>query len=85
MWPQFQSRRAPDRLPFDRIAIMINAMKILVLLPLAVALAIGPATAQDCAAKCRAQEMQCLQQSKGDTAKCNAMTTQCYQSCIKQK
>lgn len=41
--------------------------------------------ADDCAAKCRAEEARCLKDNKGDTAKCNAIVTQCYQSCRKPK
>lgn len=57
------------------------------LLPLAGLLATAslPVRADDCAAQCRAREMQCLQQSKGDTTKCNAIATQCYQSCRKPR
>ncbi len=44
------------------------------------------ATAQDaCLARCQAQESQCLQQTKGDRAKCNAVATQCFQNCRKPR
>ncbi len=43
----------------------------------------GAAVAQDasCMARCQALESQCLQASKGDSAKCNAVATQCFRGC----
>jgi hypothetical protein len=64
---------------------MGNTLKLLAFFLMTAVMGTIPAAADDCAARCRAQEMQCLQQSKGDTAKCNAITTQCYQSCRKPK
>lgn len=44
------------------------------------------AIAQDaCLARCQAQESQCLQQTKGDRATCNAVATQCFQACRKPR
>ena len=45
------------------------------------------AMAQDasCMARCQAQESQCLQETKGDRAKCNAVATQCFQGCRKPR
>jgi hypothetical protein len=45
------------------------------------------AVAQDasCMARCQQLESQCLQESKGDRAKCNAVATQCFQGCRKPR
>jgi len=51
-------------------------------------LAVGPAAmAQDaaCQARCQAQENKCRLDSKGDSAKCNAVATQCLAACRKQR
>lgn len=64
---------------------MARALRHSILYLIAVVAVPAAAIADDCAARCRAKEMQCLQQTKGDTAKCNAITTQCYQSCRKPR
>lgn len=45
------------------------------------------AIAQDaaCHARCQAQENKCRLESKGDSAKCNAIATQCLAGCRKQQ
>ena len=44
------------------------------------------AIAQDaCLARCQAEESRCLQDSKGDRAKCDAVATQCFQTCRKPR
>jgi hypothetical protein len=57
------------------------------LLCLAAVLGTGgaPALADNCKARCDAEQMRCLQDSKGDTARCNQITTRCYESCRKPK
>jgi hypothetical protein len=47
----------------------------------------GSAAADDasCMARCQQLESQCLQDSKGDRSKCNAVATQCFQGCRKPK
>ncbi len=60
------------------------ARRILPFLALVSAATIATA-ADDCAARCRALEAQCLRANQGDTAKCNAVVTQCYQSCRQPK
>lgn len=64
---------------------MTKSLVSFVFFALAAGFAATAAEAQDCAAQCRALEMQCLKDNKGDSAKCNAITTQCYQSCKKPK
>ncbi len=64
------------------------AIRALLIIATAVAgaVAVAPvALADNCAARCRAKEMKCLQQSKGDTARCNRITTKCYQRCRKPR
>ena len=48
---------------------------------------VATASAQDesCMARCQQLESQCLQDSKGDRAKCNAVATQCFQGCRKPR
>ena len=46
----------------------------------------GAASAEDaCIARCQKLESQCLQDSKGDRSKCNAVATQCMKSCREPK
>jgi hypothetical protein len=69
---------------------MTTATKFLggaVVFGLLLASAFSPAIAQDasCMARCQALESQCLQASKGDRSKCNAVATQCFQGCRKPR
>ena len=44
------------------------------------------ALAQDaCLARCQAEENKCRLESKGDSARCNAIATQCLQACRKPR